>query len=394
MKWQFVIMLFLVSFKALGFDPRLIQIRAEVETTAVQYFLDNAHPESGLVRDRAPNFQKSNAREVSSLAATGFGLSVLAHAAVNGRLSKKFAVEYSVKTLKFIRDFVPHHRGWLLHFVNWETGERVWDSENSTIDTALLLAGALYAAKVLKNPEISELTRYLYERVDYSAALTDDGKKPNKKTLSLSFTPEKGWTSYQWETYAEQSILLILGLGHPTRPLPVESWHAWRRDLMGIQMPLFIHQYSPIFIDFRNFPEKFWDAGMAATFLSRNTGTNGYWGWSAGESPDGYLVSSPISHKSTVCIGCAAGSAMYAPEIVMKDVYDWKHGPYGSKLWGRYGLTDSIDLQRNWFSPYVLGITKGPEYLSVQNMEGRTAIWKDFMEISEIKTALAKIRRK
>lgn len=393
MKWKFLALFMMISFQALGFDPRLIQIRSEVEKTAIQYFIDNAHPETGLVSDKAPNFQKKNVREVSSLAATGFGLSVIAHAAIHGKITKKFAEDYTIKTLKFIRDYVPHHKGWLLHFVNWETGERVWKSEYSTIDTALLLAGALYAAKVLKNAEISELTHYIYDRVDYSSALTDEGRKPNKKTLSLSYTPENGWTSYQWETYAEQAILIVLGIGHPSRPLPVETWRAWRRDLMGIHMPLFIHQYSPVFIDFRNFPEKIWDAGMAATFLSRNTGTKGYWGWSAGESPDGYLVSTPISHKATVCIGCAAGSAMFAPEIVMKDIYDWKNGQYGNKLWGRYGLTDSIDLERNWFSPYVLGITKGPEYLSVQNMEGRTSIWKDFMEIPAIKSALAKIKR-
>lgn len=161
---------------------------------------------------------------------------------------------------------------------------------------------------------------------------------------------------------------------------------------MGIHMPLFIHQYSHLFIDFRIFKEKIWEAGLRATFLHRNMKRDGFWGLSAGESPDGYLVSSPLNFKSTICIGCALGSAMYAPEVVMKDVLEWKGGKFGKRLWGKYGLTDSIDIKRNWFSPYVLGITKGPEYLSVQNMEGRTAIWNEFMNVPEIKRAVSKIR--
>lgn len=372
-----------------AFPEELIRIRKDVEKTAIPYFIDHAHPVTGLVRDKARNFSDTPLNnEVSSLAATGFGIAVIAHAAREGKISLHEAESQILKTLRFVYHSVPHYRGWLLHFVNWESGKRVWNSEYSTIDTALLLAGALYASEILSHSEISDLTRKIYRRIDFHSAMNDDGKKPNKRTLSLSYTPEKGWTTHQWETYAEQAILMVLGLGHPERPLPRETWTAWRRDLMGIHMPLFIHQYSHLFIDFRPMREKIWDAGFRATYLHRKMNRHGFWGYSAGESPEGYLVSSPVNFKTTICIGCALGSAMYAPEVVMKDVYDWKNGKFGQKLWGRYGLTDSIDIERNWFSPDVLGITKGPEYLSVQNMEGRTSIWKDFMNIPEIKSAL------
>ncbi|MES2527693.1 MAG: glucoamylase family protein [Bdellovibrionota bacterium] len=396
MKWTLVFFLFTLTFKAFAFDPRLIQIRGEVEKTAIRYFIDHAHPESGLVRDKAKNFSATpESNYVSSLAATGFGLTVIAHAGASGKIPLKFARDYVYKTLKFTRDYVPHHKGWMVHFADWKTGDRAWKCEFSTIDTALFIAGALYAAEVLKDSSITEVAEEIYERVDFSSALTDEGTKPGKKTLSLSWTPEKGWTSYQWEIYAEQKIMLILGLGHPTKPLPRETWFAWKRQLMGISMPLFIHQYSPSFFDFRNFDdgfENYFQAGLKATFLHRNMNRSGFWGYSAGESPKGYSVYSPINFSTTLCIGCAAGSAMFAPEIVMMDVFNWKNGEHGRKLWGRYGLVDSIDLKQNWFSPYVLGITKGPEYMSVQNMEGRTSIWKDFMKIKSVRKAISIIK--
>lgn len=389
---MFLLFLFLLPRIALPFPEELIRIRRDVEETALPYFVQEAHPRTGLVRDKARNFAPTeSSNRVASLAATGFGLAVIAHGAREGQLSYGEAEAQVLRTLRFVFHSVPQHRGWLLHFVDWETGARVWDSEFSTIDTALFLAGALYAARIFSHPEISELSHALYARVDFSAALTDEGSKPGKRTLSLSYTPERGWTSYQWDSYAEEAILLILGIGHPTRPLPVKTWHAWRRDLMGLHMPLFIHQYSLVFIDFRNFPEKIWNAGLAATFLHRRLGQEGFWGYSAGESPSGYLVSSPIHFRSALCLGCALGSAMFAPEVVMRDVYEWKTGSRGSRLWGKYGLTDSIDVKKNWYSPYVLGITKGPEYLSVQNMEGRTAVWKDFMAIPEVRRAMKKI---
>lgn len=390
MKLLFILLL---PSLALAFPEELIRIRKDVEVTAVPYFVHHAHPETGLVRDKARNFAPTEDRNtVSSLAATGFGLAVISHAARFGHMDYATAENQTLKTLKFVYSHVPHYKGWLLHFVDWKSGKRVWNSEYSTIDTALFLAGALYASEIFSHPEISSLTRKIYDRIDFHSAMNDDGRNPGKRTLSLSYTPEKGWTSYQWETYSEQAILIILGIGHAKRPLPVETWHAWRRDLMGIHMPLFIHQYSHLFIDFRSFREKIWDAGLRATFLHRNMARRGYWGLSAGESPDGYLVSSPVSFRNTICIGCALGSAMYAPEIIMRDVYNWKQGQHGKQLWGIYGLTDSIDIPKNWFSPHVLGITKGPEYLSVQNMEGRTAIWKDFMKIPEVRRAVQKIK--
>lgn len=372
-------------------------IKKDIEKTALLYFIDEAHQDTGLVRDRANNFIQTPAHNrVSSIAATGFGLTAIAHAASTGNYDQKLAVKYVKKTLSFAKNHVPRMKGWFLHFVDWESGERVWKSEYSTIDTALFVAGALYAARVLKDQEIENLANELHRDMDFDFFLTDDGKKPQKKTLTLSWTPENGFVPYQWEAYSEQIILLILGLGHPTKPLPKETWHAWSRSLMGINMPLFIHQYSLLYLDFRKFNDgykNYFQAGLRATLLHRNImGRNGFWGLSAGESPNGYVVNSPLQSDGSICIGCAAGSLMFAPSEVYADVSKWKNGDSGKEIWGKYGLVDSINPDRNWFSPYVLGITKGPEYLSSVNTDNQSCIWNEFMRIPAINRALNLIR--
>lgn len=385
----FILVLLLVigPHKALAAD-----IKKDIEKTAFSYFIQEAHPVSGLVRDNATNFKTTpDSNRVSSMAATGFGLAVIAHAGTHGLYQKNLAIEYIRKTLLFSRDHVPRYKGWFLHFVDWESGQRIWQSEYSTIDTALFMAGALYASQVLKDPMIHELTQELYRDMDFHDMMTDNGQRPDKRTLTLSYTPEHGYVPYQWEIYSEQLILLVLGLGHPTRPLPVEAWTAWKRLAMGLEMPLFIHQYSLLFLDFRKFDDGFdnyFQAGLKATLLHRNIlKQKGFWGLSAGDSPEGYKVYSPLMMEGTFCVGCAAGSLMFAPVEIYKDIEAWKNGSYGTKLWGRYGLVDSLNIDRKWFSPLVLGITKGPEYLSSVNSENKTSLWYDFMAIPAIRKA-------
>lgn len=403
-------------FLSLLFIPIFAQarapIQAEIERTSLLFFVENAHPQTGLVRDKAGNFQKSNNR-VASIASTGFGLAVLANAAKRGMMKREIAEAQILKTLEFCRTSVPRERGWFLHWVDWETGERAWQSEYSPIDTALFMAGALYASEIFPGGRISQITRELYHEMDFEFFLTANGTKPNKRTLSLSYTHEAGFAPYEWEIYAEQHILLLLGLGHPTRPLPVSAWKAWKRynsvealysRIMGYEMPLFVHQYSQVFVDFRGFKEgniDYFENGVRASLLHRHMLTTakkyktfaaGYWGVSAGEDPDGYKVWDPTRYEGTVCIGCTLASVMYTPFEVVSDAERWYAGPHKEKIWGRYGFVDSINLDLNWFSQNVLGITVGPAYMSFANLKPETSIWQDFMKIPEIKLALKRAK--
>ncbi|MES2962920.1 MAG: glucoamylase family protein, partial [Bdellovibrionota bacterium] len=255
-------------------------LRREIEVTALRYFLDHAHPVTGLVRDKANAFGATPASNVvASIAATGFGLAVVANASEQGFVSRNDGEAYSLRVLRYTEKRLVRHKGWFFHFVDWSNGSRAWKSEVSTIDTALFLAGALYAGEIFGG-ETKAIAERLYAAVDFHEFMTDGGKNPAKRTLSLSYTPEKGFVPYQWEVYSEQMILLILGLGHPTRPLPDESWDAWRRhylpppwqQVMGVEMPLFIHQYSQAFVDFRAYSDgypSYFENSVQATQLHR-----------------------------------------------------------------------------------------------------------------------------
>lgn len=386
----------------------------EITRTGLNYFLENAHPETGLVRDRADNFRETPAtNRVASIAATGFGLAVVANAAVQGAMETAAAEAYVLRALRFSRDQVPRYRGWFLHFVDWQTGRRMWNSEYSTIDTALFLAGALYASQVFeRNAEIGQITRQIYRETDFIDFMTDGGAKPEKRTISMAWSPEHGYTPSQWNMYAEEMVLLVLGLGHPERPLPAEAWRAWQRKmsevpdrqtLMGLSEALFVHQYSQLFLDLRAFHDGFPNyhdnsrrmtahhRAVARADLRFRTLREGFWGFSAGDSPDGYRVASPLDYQSTVCVGCVAASAMFDDgDEVMADLSGWLGGAYKQKIWGRYGFVDSLDLDRGWFAPEVIGITVGPAVLAQADRDEETSVWKDFMKIQEIKNGLAR----
>lgn len=394
--------------------PLTASLRAtavEIQKHALQYFLDNSNPTTGQVLDKACNFSAScpEASHVASIAATGFGLAVIANASTRGWVTEKFAARYARKTIAFAVKHILRRRGWFIHFYDWQSGARVWNSEYSTIDTAIFLAGALYASEVLHDPQITAMTFEIYRAADFWDMMTNGGTLPNKRTLSMAYFDKTGYTAAQWDMYAEEMILLVLGLGHPTHPLPPEIWRAFHRDrakngLMGATEPLFVHQYSQLFIDFRSFSDgykNYFENSRLVSLYQRHlrdeiavsrTLRAGFWGFSAGWSPSGYQVSSPFQHGATVCIGCSIASSMFLPNRVLSDVNGWLRGPYAKRIWGRYGFTDSINIDRAWFSNVVLAITVGPEYLSLANLDSSHSVWKNFMTIPEIKNGLARAR--
>src|ERR1700689_5279411 len=146
-----------------------------------------------------------------------------------------------------------------------QSGRRVWQSELSLIDTALLLAGILTASvyftdNTQNETEIRQLADALYRRVDWRWA------QNGKATLSQGWKPECGFLHYGWEGYSEATILYVLGLASPTFPLPDDSYGAWTstyqwENLYGYDFlyagPLFIHQFAHAWIDFRGLRDEF-----------------------------------------------------------------------------------------------------------------------------------------
>ena len=146
-----------------------------------------------------------------------------------------------------------------------KSGKRVWKCELSTVDTAFLLAGMLAAAAYFVNGtaeerEIRTLADELYLRADWNWA------QNGGVTVTHGWNPESGFLPYRWEGYDEALFLYLLGLGSPTHPLPKESYAQWTstyewRKIYDHEFlysgPLFTHQISHIWIDFRGIQDDY-----------------------------------------------------------------------------------------------------------------------------------------
>ncbi len=411
-----VLLLLSVFFNELRAAPCHLSFRRELENRSLKYFLDNAHPKSGLIRDRANNFVSpfsSTNDRMASLSATGFGIAIFANASERGLISKQEATERIFRTLHFVKDYLFRYQGWLYHFVDWETGYRYRNSEISTIDTALFFAGALYAAHELQSPEMIQLVSKLFNEINFTDMMTDGNAHPEKRTLSMGWLPESGYLAPQWDHYAEHLAMIIMGMGSETHPLPAETWQAWRRiaaeppiseTIFGKDLSLFTHQYSHLFIDFRKIAtpdEDFHMNSRLATLKNQefcqsqshqfHTFKEGFWGLSASDSPSGYAAFSPAYFEGTVCPGCVGGSAMFLECPILAQLENWATGPYRTKLWGAYGFSDSLNVDKKWYDDEVIGITVGALYLSLANTDSQSPVWKTFHNIPEIKRGIQKV---
>ena len=226
----------------------------DLEGRCCDFFYNEASPKTGLVRDRAPAVGRSLSR-VASIAATGFGLTAMCIAAKRNYLPKLQCEARVEKTLAFLLEDCPHEHGFLYHFIDIDSGQRMFGSELSSIDTALLLCGVLTCRQYFSgNPRIEALATTFYRRIDWDWMLNGG------TTLSMGWLPDQGFLKHRWDIYAELMTMYLLAIGSPTHPITVETWNALQRPLVqfgGIDYisglaPLFIHQYAHAWCDYRD----------------------------------------------------------------------------------------------------------------------------------------------
>jgi hypothetical protein len=237
-----------------------------LQLSTVLYYLHETNPDNGLVRD------KTDPAAPVSIAAVGMALATIPVVVERGVLYREFAAKITLKRLRFLLDApqgpapdAAGYHGFFYHFLDIETGRRVWQCELSTIDSAFLFAGALtvgaYFDRDLPNEiEIRRLADALYRRADWGWA------RNGEATLTHGWRPESGFIPHRYRGYDEGLLLYILGLGSPTHPLPPESYRAycatydWKtiydRELL-YSGPLFTHQLSHMWIDFRGIRDEF-----------------------------------------------------------------------------------------------------------------------------------------
>ncbi len=360
-------------------DEELLDL---IQRKSFEYFVFERNPATGLVRDRASNIsQGSNAP--ASIAAVGYALTAYPVGVSRNWIDYGTAKNMTLVTLRFFLNEAPQEHGFFYHFMDMESGRRASSSELSPIDTALFLAGALFAAEYYDDPEIRDLARKIYERVDWPWMLHGG------KTFAMAWSPEAGFERGRWDTYNESMIMYLLAIGSPTHPVPADSWHAILRpkgSYGGYRMiqhpPLFTHQYSHIWVDFRNKHDDYADYfrnSIEATLANRafcidqsarfkSYGENS-WGLTASDGPGGYRAyGAPPGwslHDGTLAPTGCIGSIVFTPQESIACARNFYENV--DKVWGRYGFADAFNLDKKWMDTEVIAIDQGTILLMIEN---------------------------
>jgi hypothetical protein len=393
-----------------------------IEHTAFNFFWNQANPANGLIRDRANVNGTSSA--ACSIASVGFGLSAICIGVDHGWVSRTAARDRVLTTLKTFW-YSPQgynitgdigNFGLFYHFLDMNTATRDGDSELSTIDTALLLAGIIDARQYFSGSDSTEtLIRQLADSIYYR--MNWNLMRSGNPGIYMGWKPGTGFTGYgQWVGYNEASIMYILALGSPTHPVDYTAWQEWTSGYQyGTQYgytyvifpPLFGHQYSQCWIDYRaiaddymkNHNLNYFENSRRATLAQRAyaianpRGFAGYsdslWGFTASDTPYGYKArGAPPAQDDdgTITPTAPVSSIAFAPEVVIPVIYKmWN--TYGSQLWTQFGFRDAFNLSLNWWDTDVIGIDQGPMIIMIENYRTQR-VWNRFMQNPDIQRGL------
>ncbi len=412
-----------------------------IQYYAFKYFLDEINPNNSLVKDR------STQDSPVTIAACGFALPIWAIGVERGWISRKDA---AIKTLKMLQFFyfseqstdtlATGYQGFFYHFLNFNTGKREWRCELSSIDSGLLFNGIIFARNYFnrKNKiekEIRSLANKILKRVNWEFfKMSPESKYPY--AINMGWHPEdSSYNSLGWIGYNEALFIYIIaaGLGMKDVEKGYKTWmkhYDWREPYEGFGHlafpPLFGHQYSHIWIDFRNLADDtlktrgidFFENSRRATYVQKfyaiqnPLGWKGYdsltWGITACDGPGdsynyngknfyGYAgrgTSGPdliFFDDGTIAPTAAGGSIPFAPEITIPTLMSLYDRFKDKGLWGKYGFVDAFNLSVNWFAKEFLGIDQGPIVLMIENYRNGF-VWNFMMKDKIIKRGLKKLK--
>ncbi len=375
-----------------------------IEQAAFQFFWEQASTTTGLVKDRAYAAGGNDNRPVASIAATGFGLTALCIGHKRGYGGPTQIQARVATTLSYLLNQLTNVNGFFYHFVDMNTGARAWSSEVSSIDTSILLCGVLMCRQYFQDAQIQTTATQIYERVNWPWMLNGG------TTFSMGWTPENGFITSRWDTYSELMMIYLLAIGSTTFPAPASSWNAFARPTLTYQgltyitnrsAPLFIHQYSHAWFDFRNKSDSYtnyFNNSVTATQAHRlfclslqgqyADYQSNLWGITASDSRKGYTVwggPPAMGPMDGTIVPCAAGgSVVFASSDCLTVLCNIK-SKYPA-AWQRYGFVDAFNPLTGWYDTDVIGIDLGIMMLMAENQ--RTGlVWQTFMASAEVQRA-------
>lgn len=384
-----------------GSDDQLLE---DMEKAAFNFFWSQANSTTGFIKDRA-HVAGNDSYTVTSIASTGFGLTALCIGASRGYGTSAAIQARVLLTLQSLQTLAQGSNGFFYHFQDWSTGQRSGTSEVSSIDTAILMCGILTARQYFSaNAAIVSAATQLYEAVNWPWMLNGG------TTLSMGWTPESGFLSARWDHYCELMMIYLLGIGSPTYPLSPATWAAWTRPSYTYQGvtyisagdPLFTHQYSHAWFDFRAkqdaYANYFQNSVNATTAhklfcLSLASKYSDYsanlWGITSSDSINGYVAwggppaMGPIDGTIVPC--AAAGSLPFLPTDCLAVLRNIRG--YYSSAWGSFGFTDAFNPLKSYYNADVIGLDLGISMLMAENY--RTGfVWNNFMANPEMANAM------
>ncbi len=410
----------------------------DLRSTSFDFFRNEYNPQNGLVVD------KTQPGSPSSIAACGMGLSVYIVAVERDLLSRQEAVDRTLALLRFFNSSpqgpepdATGYKGFYYHFLDMQTGRRTIQSELSTVDTAILMAGVLAAATYFdgasdSEKELRDLAEALYRRVDWTWVLN------GAKTICHGWKPESGFLPFRWDTdLSEALILYALALGSPAFPIDPQGYREWVSTFKLTHLydldclhagPLFIHQMSHLWVDCRGISDDFnrqsgfdyFENSRRATLIQRRyaiDNPHGYahyhkfgWGFTASDGPgpatlevngikrvfyDYEARGVPLGpDDGTIAPWAVSASLPFAPEPVIETV---RHaierlelkgfGPYGFDASFNPTFPETTRNRHGWISPWIFGLNQGPIILMIENFQSGL-IWKVMRKCSHLSNGL------
>jgi len=408
-------------------SPRAQAFLDTLEQRTFSFFWERTPPQTGLTPDRWPTLT------FSSIAAVGFALTAYPIGVERGYVTRTQAADRTLATLRWFwqapqgpaASGVSGYEGFFYHFLDLQTGQRYQQVELSTIDTALLLGGVLFCREYFDGADSSEasiraLADSLYRRVDWAWA------QRTAPLVSMGWTPEHGFLQSDWRGYNEAMLIPILALGSPTHPIDSTGWASWTSTYQWGSFygqthvgfaPLFGHQYSHVWIDFRGIQDDFMRAhgidyfenSRRATLAQRAYASanpdhwTGYgaavWGLTASDGPADATLQvngtprqfhtyfargasfTEVPDDGTIAPTAAGGSIAFAPEIAIPALIAMRER-FGDHLFGTYGFVDAFNPTfqfagqasagqvvsgQGWFDIDYLGIDQGPILAMIAN---------------------------
>jgi hypothetical protein len=446
------------SSAAASIEPPAIATRSDlpplfedIERRTFEFFWATGNPANGMVPDRYPS------PSPASIAAIGFALTAYVIGADRGFITREQARDRTLNTVRFFRNApqgsqprgVAGYKGFFYHFLDMRTGLRARRSELSTVDTALLIGGMLHAQAWFNSDhpdevEIRSAVDAIYWRIDWKWA------QVRGQLISMGWSPEKAFIPHDWAGYNEAMLVVLLALGSPTHPVDEGAWSAWAESyrgtwgrFMGYEhlsfAPLFGHQYSHVWVDFRGLQDAtmrqrgidYFENTRRAVYSQRayaianpsgwfDYGAN-VWGFTACDGPgsmrqfdrrgrvryflDYSARGAGRGHTlddGTIAPTAAVSSLPFAPEIVIPAVQEM-HERFGSYIYSQYGFLDSfnrsftandvkltdgrVDSSFGWIANDYLGIDQGPILAMICNYRNEL-VWDDMRVCTPLRRGL------